>query len=253
MIAGSAQAKHINKFFTSTELPMMNCDETNLLHFPNNPALFPAPKGLVHVVDDNAGLRDTICHLLRIEGYQVRSHASAREFLNCVHAEEGGCVVADVVMPEMSGLQMLAEMKRLQLSIPVVVITGESSVGCAVEAMKLGAADFVEKPFGEGTLLAMVRAALAGNLHSPERWAEIRSIRSRVATLTPRQREVLRALTEGMPNKRIAATLGLSVRTVEFHRSSTMHMMGARNLPALVRMALLAKDEIACRSHDSGT
>ncbi len=209
-----------------------------------NPALIPAPKGVVHVVDDNAGLRETICHLLKIEGFQVRAHSSAREFLSSVRAEDGGCVLADLVMPEMSGLQMLAEMKRLRLSIPVVVITGEGSVAHAVEAMKLGAAEFIEKPFGEKTLLAVVRAALAGNRQAPEERSKIRAIRSRLAALTPRQREVLAALLQGQPNKRIASTLGLSVRTIESLRSGIMQTMGATNLPDLVRMAMYAKDEI---------
>jgi two-component system response regulator FixJ len=171
--------------------------------------------------------------------FDVRAHASARDFLAGLGPGDGGCVVTDVRMPGESGLELLAEIKARGLDLPVIVITAHADVSLAVQAMKSGAVDLLEKPFGEDTLLRSVRQALglrgAGDGHS----SEAAIARDRLASLTAREREVLVGVLEGRPNKIIAHELGISVRTVEAHRARLMVKMQVKSLSELVRISVL--------------
>jgi two-component system response regulator FixJ len=194
---------------------------------------------VVHVIDDDAAVRDSLRLLLKMEAFDVRAHASAREFFASLGPGDGGCVVTDVRMPGESGLELLAEIKARGLDLPVIVITAHADVSLAVQAMKSGAVDLLEKPFGEETLLRSVRQALglrgAGDGHS----SEAAIARDRLASLTAREREVLVGVLEGRPNKIIAHDLGISVRTVEAHRARLMVKMQVKSLSELVRISVL--------------
>lgn len=191
----------------------------------------------VYVVDDDEAVRDSLEALFEAAGLQVTTFPSARQFLDAM-ASPAGCLVADVRMPDMDGLQLLAELAARPSALPVIVITGHGDVPMAVKAMKLGAADFIEKPFNPDVLLASVRNALratpgqSGGL-GPQ-------IAGRLDRLTAREREVLDLLVIGRPNKGIALELGISPRTVEIHRARVMEKMEAESLSHLVRMAMSA-------------
>ena len=154
--------------------------------------------------------------------------------------ESLGCVITDVRMPEISGIDLLRRLKELKIGVPVIVVTGHGDVALAVEAMKIGAADFFEKPFDDDLLLASVRSALREQDGQIKRFAERAEIESRIAALSPRERDVLRGLVEGRANKQIAFDLGISPRTVEIYRANLMNKMQADSLSDLVRMALVA-------------
>ena len=171
------------------------------------------------------------------EGYAVRSHESAGTLLDAIKQNERGCVITDARMPGMSGLDLLAVMKERRVSMPVIVVTGHGDVHLAVEAMKLGAIDFFEKPFDAGALLASVRSALMSENEICPSNAEIRILQKRFATLRKREKEVLAGLLRGQLNKVMANELGLSVRTVEIHRANLMKKMQTKSLPELVKMA----------------
>jgi len=194
---------------------------------------------IVHVIDDDAAVRDSIRLLLRTEDFDVRAHASARDFLTSVEPSEGGCVVTDVRMPGTSGLELLAEIKARGLDLPVIVITAHADVALAVQAMKAGAMDLLEKPFDDEALLGAVRQALGHFVEGESRGSEAASARDRLASLTAREREVLVGVLEGRPNKIIAHELGISVRTVEAHRARLMVKMQAKSLSELVRISVL--------------
>ena len=195
--------------------------------------------GTVHVVDDDQAVRDSLTLLLRVAGFTVASYPSADAFL--LTASQGaGCVVIDVRMPGMGGLELQEELTRRGRRIPVIVMTGHAEVPLAVKAMKAGAVDFVEKPFEEPAMLAAIRRAFTLGLETAREEAEGNEIGSRLAQLTPREREVLDALVAGKPNKIIAYELSISPRTVEIHRARVMDKMAARTLSDLVRMALSA-------------
>ncbi len=197
---------------------------------------------VVYVIDNNSLLRECLLDLLGDGGFQCFAYDSAGSFLNCIDAieQDQGCVVADMWMPDMTGIALLAEIKRRRLSLPVILMSGDDSVTTAVGAMKLGAADFLPKPFDSDTLLLSVREALArsGDLQKGAEKTQI--MQQRLAGLTPREVEVLIDLVSGSPNKIIAHHLGLSVRTVEIHRSNLMAKMHAKNLSDLLHMAVLA-------------
>lgn len=196
---------------------------------------------IVHVIDDDPAVRDSLRLLLKTERFDVRTHASAREFLAVVEPEEGGCVVTDVRMPEVSGFDLLADMKQRRLGLPVIVITAHADVPLAVRAMKAGAVDLLEKPFGDDALLAAVRNALRCKAGDDATDRETAAVRERIARLTGREREVLSGILAGQSNKIIAHELGASVRTVEAHRAHLMAKMCAANLSELVRLSLLAQ------------
>ncbi len=193
--------------------------------------------GTVHVVDDDEAIRDSLTVLLGAAGFAVAAYPSAEAFLTgATHGP--GCVLIDVRMPGMGGLELQEELARRGRRIPVILMTGHADVPIAVKAMKAGAVDFVEKPFEEQAMLTAIRRAFSLGLEAARAEAEGNQIGSRLAHLTPREREVLDALVAGKPNKIIAYELSISPRTVEIHRARVMEKMEARTLSDLVRMAL---------------
>jgi two-component system response regulator FixJ len=196
---------------------------------------------LVHVVDDDASVRDSLSMLLESAGFAVRSYDSAVAFLHAASDRTAGCVLTDVQMPELNGLELQRRMGELGIRLPVIVMTGHGDVPIAVEALKAGALDFLEKPFEEAHLLEAVTSAIAVSQRERDEAAAVADIAARIATLTPREREVLDRLVAGQPNKTIAYDLGSSPRTVEVHRARVMEKMAARSLAELVRMTIAAE------------
>jgi two-component system response regulator FixJ len=196
---------------------------------------------LVHVVDDDASVRDSLTMLLESAGFRVRAHGSAVSFLEAAPDRGVGCVLTDVQMPELNGLELQRRMSALGIRLPVIVMTGHGDVPIAVQALKAGATDFLEKPFDDQQLLSAVNAAIAVSQRARDEAAALADIAARLATLTPREREVLDRLVAGQPNKTIAYDLGSSPRTVEVHRARVMEKMGARSLAELVRMTIAAE------------
>jgi two-component system, LuxR family, response regulator FixJ len=199
-----------------------------------------AAQRVVHVIDDDEGLRESLAFLLRSAALEVRSFDSAKAFLDGLPDAALGCVITDVRMPDMSGIELLRRLKELKVGVPVIVITGHGDIALAVEAMKIGASDFFEKPFDDDLLLASVRAALRQQADQTKRGAERADIEHRILTLSPREKDVLAGLIDGRANKQIAFDLGISPRTVEIYRANLMNKMQAGSLSDLVRMALLA-------------
>ena len=196
-------------------------------------------ESVVHVVDDDEAVRDSMAFLLRSAQLEVEAYESAIAFLGKA-AGAAGCVVTDVRMPEMTGIELVRRLKELGNKLPVIVMTGHGDVPLAVEAMKAGAVDFIEKPFDEATMLTAVRAALARGEAVGKRDAERAEIEQRLSRLSGRERDVLLGLVRGQPNKIIAHNLGISPRTVEVYRANVMAKMDAPSLSDLVRMALVA-------------
>ncbi|WP_245300169.1 response regulator transcription factor [Methylocystis bryophila] len=180
---------------------------------------------------------------LTTEGFSVRRHASARSLLESLKEEESGCVVTDMRMPEMTGLELIQAMKAQGVSMPVILVTAYADVPLAVQAMKLGAVELLEKPFDYEALLRTIREALQQTHADEERRAKTQSILKRFATLTKREKEVLAGLLKGRSNKLIAHDLGISMRTVEVHRGTLMMKMDAKSLPELVQLALVVPPE----------
>jgi two-component system response regulator FixJ len=195
---------------------------------------------VVHVIDDDDAVRDSLEFLLRTAKIDVRTYDSATAFLDALTEATTGCIVTDVRMPGMSGVDLLRQLKARGSRMPVIVITGHGDVQLAVEAMKVGAADFLEKPFDDEVLLASVRSALGRLEQDVQRESERTELNNRVAALSAREREVLEGLVAGKPNKIIAFDLGISPRTVEIYRAHVMTKMNAGSLSELMRMALLA-------------
>lgn len=195
---------------------------------------------LIYVVDDDEAVRHSLSLLLEVRGYRVRSFASAPEFLAAVPSLRPGCLIADIRMPEMDGLELQQRLIERALPFPLIVITGHGDVPLAVRAMKAGAIDFIEKPFAAETILDSTAAALARLGEPRDRDPQAANAAARLALLTPREREVLHGLLAGLPNKSIAYDLAISPRTVEVHRARVMDKMGARSLSELVRMGLAA-------------
>jgi two-component system response regulator FixJ len=203
----------------------------------DNPATAPA----VHIIDDDQALRESLAFLLRAAQLEVRSFDSAKTFLDALPDASLGCVITDIRMPDMSGIELLRRLKELKIGVPVIVITGHGDIALAVEAMKIGAADFFEKPFNDDQLVASVRAALQQQQGQTKRDAERAQIEHRISTLSAREKNVLAGLIEGRANKQIAFDLGISPRTVEIYRANLMNKMQADSLSDLVRMALVVK------------
>jgi two-component system, LuxR family, response regulator FixJ len=197
-------------------------------------------KRVVHVIDDDEALRESLAFLLGTAHFEVRVYDSAVRFLERRGQAEPGCIITDVRMPGMSGLELLRQLVKLGATFAVIVITGHGDVPLAVEAMKLGAVDFLEKPFDDNALIAAVRSALNRREHDLEQDSEKLEIHSRIAALSNRERQVLEGLVAGQANKTIAFALGISPRTVEIYRANLMTKMHASSLSDLVRMALLA-------------
>ena len=200
-----------------------------------------AAQPVVHIVDDDEGLRESLAFLLHSASLEVRSFESAKAFLDKLPHAMPGCVITDVRMPDMSGIELLRRLKELKISVPVVVITGHGDIALAVEAMKMGAADFFEKPFDDDLLVASVRAALRQREDQTKRGAERAEIEHRISSLSPREKDVLAGLIDGRANKQIAFDLGISPRTVEIYRANLMNKMQADSLSDLVRMALISE------------
>ena len=192
----------------------------------------------IHVVDDDPAVRDSLAFLLESAGLPARTYDSAVAFLAIAPGLASGCVLTDVRMPEMDGLELQRRIAALGGNLAVVVMTGHGDVPIAVEALKAGARDFLEKPFGDERLLTVVREALAVSQRAWEEQQASAEVGTRFASLTPREREVLQHLVAGHPNKTIAYDLGTSPRTVEVQRARVMEKMGARSLAELVRMVL---------------
>ncbi len=195
---------------------------------------------VVHVIDDDDAVRQSLAFLLRSAKLEAQTYETAMAFLKALPNIRAGCIVTDVRMPEMSGVELLHRLRELGIGMPVIVITGHGDVPLAVEAMKSGAADFLEKPFDDEVLLASVRSALRHGERDAKRDAEQAEFRERLATLSKREREVLEGLVAGKPNKTIAFDLGISPRTVEIYRANVMTKMKAVSLSELVRMTLIA-------------
>jgi two-component system, LuxR family, response regulator FixJ len=195
---------------------------------------------VVHVIDDDAAVRQSLAFLLSTEGFAVRVYDSAVSFLKALPQAQAGCIVTDIRMPDMDGLELQRRLKEVKTGLPVIVITGHGDVPLAVEAMKAGALDFIEKPFEDEVLLSAIRVALSRHAKDSAREARIAAIRERLKLLSNREREVLHGLVAGKPNKIIAHDLGISARTVEIYRANVMTKMQADSLSDLVRMAFLA-------------
>ncbi|HYX03418.1 MAG TPA: response regulator FixJ [Reyranella sp.] len=193
---------------------------------------------VVHVIDDDVAVRQSLAFLLSTEGFAVRVYDSAVAFLKELPQAQAGCVVTDIRMPDMSGLDLQRHLRETKSGFPVIVITGHGDVPLAVEAMKAGAVDFIEKPFEDEVLLSAIRVALSRNVKDSERLARVAAIRERLSLLSGRERDVLGGLVAGKPNKIIAHDLGISARTVEVYRANVMTKMQADSLSDLVRMAL---------------
>ncbi len=200
----------------------------------------PSDRAVVHVIDDDEAARHSLAFLLGTAGIEVQTYASAVAFLKTAAEVKDGCIITDVRMPDMSGIDLLRRLRELRLEVPVIVITGHGDVPLAVEAMKIGAADFLEKPFDDEALLASVRSALDQQDRNSRRQAERAEIEGRLAALSNRERDVLDGLVAGHANKQIAFDLGISPRTVEIYRANLMTKMQAASLSDLVRMALIA-------------
>jgi two-component system, LuxR family, response regulator FixJ len=194
----------------------------------------------VFVVDDDAGARLSLCALLESAGVASEAHESARGFLAAYQPGRPGCLIADIRMPDMDGLELQEELNRRNAGLPVIVVTGHADVPLAVRAMKAGAVDLIEKPYDDELLLATVRRALAQSLSAREQAAAAEAAKARIASLSARERQVLELLVAGQPNKIIAFELDISPRTVEIHRAHVMEKMEARSLSDLVRAAIAA-------------
>ena len=192
----------------------------------------------VFVVDDDDAVRNSLRMLLKSAGVHAEAYASAQEFLASYEASQPGCLVLDVRMPGMSGLEMQHELNLRGATIPVIFITGHGDIPMAVEAMQHGAFDFLQKPFRDQELLDRVQRALVRDADYRTRLRQTDRIRERLASLSPREREVLDLVTQGKANKMVAGDLGVSQRTVEIHRAHVMQKMEAGSLAELVRMMM---------------
>jgi two-component system, LuxR family, response regulator FixJ len=191
----------------------------------------------VYIVDDDEAVRDSLSVLLESRAYAVRSFGSAPEFLAAAALVPVGCLIADIRMPEMDGLELQQHLIDHSLHFPLIVITGHGDVPLAVRAMKAGAVDFIEKPFTSEAILNSLDIALSRLAASSEQ-DPTATAAAKLALLSPREREVLEGLLAGLPNKTIAYDLAISPRTVEIHRARVMDKMGARSLSELIRLAL---------------
>lgn len=200
--------------------------------------------GTVFLVDDDDAVRDSVSMLMRSAGLRTREFASAAEFLEEWGQDQLGCLLLDVRMPGMSGLELQQELNRRNHTLPIVFISAHGDIPMAVEAVRRGAVDFIQKPFDDQALLDKVVQALASSERRYEEESERLDIRRRVESLTAREREVMSQVVQGKANKVIASDLGVSQRTVEIHRARVMEKMHAASLAQLVRMVLIAEAEL---------
>ena len=198
------------------------------------------PDATVFVVDDDQAMRDGLEFLIRAAGYEARTFESARAFLDACAPDMHGCLLLDIRMPGMSGLELQEHLQRRQITLPVIIVTAYANVPMAVRAMQAGAFDFIEKPFDDTVLINRIRSALSLESQRAASETEVRKIRRRIDELTPRENEVMGLVVDGLLNKQIAARLGVSMKTVEIHRSRVMAKMRAESLAQLVRMVIAA-------------
>jgi RNA polymerase sigma factor (sigma-70 family) len=197
----------------------------------------------VFVVDDDEAMRRSLKWLIESIGVRVRTFASASDFLNNYYGGQPGCLLLDVRMPGMSGLELQSYLAREEIRLPAIIITGHGDVAMAVKAMKAGAVDFIEKPFNDEALLSSIRNAMALGERQQARQLQRAEILTRLEELTPREHEVMDMVTDGKSNREIASALGVSAKTVEAHRARVMDKMRADSLAELVRMALTAGND----------
>ncbi len=200
-----------------------------------------AHDAVVHLIEDDEGVRQGLAFLLTASGFAVRVYESAVAFLEALPSVQPGCVVTDVRMPGIDGLELQRQLNDRQIGLPIIVMTGHGDVPLAVEAMKAGAVDFLEKPFNDEVLLSAIRTAVDRHARDARRNDEAAAVAGKLACLSARERDVLDGLFAGRPNKTIAYDLKISVRTVEVHRAHLMAKMGASNLSELLRMAFLIR------------
>jgi two-component system, LuxR family, response regulator FixJ len=202
------------------------------------------PKAQVYIVDDDDAVRDSLSFQLETAGYQATGFSSGIDFLRVAPTLGTGCLILDVRMPEIDGMDLQSRLNDMKLGLPVIMMTGHGDVALAVRAMKAGAIDFVEKPFSEEAILESIGLALSRTRCAGLENRETDVAMARLAALSCREREVMEGLVAGQPNKMIAFELGLSPRTIEVHRSRIMDKTQARSVPELVRLALAAGVQI---------
>lgn len=193
---------------------------------------------VVHIVDDEEPVRNSLAFLLASSGFAVRTHESATAFLDAAASIRNGCLITDLRMPDIDGVELLRRLRAADALLPAIVITGHGDVQMAVEAMKNGALDFIEKPFADDVLIESIRRAVDQAENQVRTEAAQDAVRERLQLLSDRERQVLKGVVAGLPNKTIAFELGISPRTVEVYRAGLMGKMQARSLPELVRMVL---------------
>jgi len=198
-------------------------------------------EAIVHVIDDDEAMRDSLSFMLEAANYKCITYDSAIAFLEALHGLAPGCVVTDIRMPEMSGLELVRGLRERSLSLPIIVITGHADVPLAVEAMKAGVADFIEKPFDDEVFLKAIRQAMAQEADQQAARDARSEVLAKIESLSGRERDVLDGLVAGRSNKVIAFDLGISPRTIEIYRANLMTKMGASGLSDLIRMTLLAQ------------
>jgi len=194
----------------------------------------------VHIIDDDRMARESLQWLIESAGLAVRVFDSGLDFLDAVEPSTCGCVLLDVRMPDINGMELYARLKRMGILLPVIIVTGHADVAMAVRAMKAGAYDFIEKPYNDALMLERVQSAVSTDQQQRDAQQRVMAIKARVALLTPREQEVLHYVLRSTQNKMIAAKLGISIKTVELHRANLMTKMQARTSTELVRLALLA-------------
>lgn len=196
---------------------------------------------IVYVVEDDDAVRDSLLMLLKAEGYNARGYEDALKFLKEPVAQLQGCLVLDIRMPGMTGMELHRKLVEEKCALPIIFVTGHGDVSMAVEAMKLGAIDFVQKPYREEDLLAKINTALKMDAEQQESLKYKEKLQEKIASLTPRELEIMEMMIEGNANKVIAIELNISQRTVEIHRSRVMQKMGTHSLAQLVQMVLAAR------------
>jgi FixJ family two-component response regulator len=194
----------------------------------------------VYVVDDDKLARESLEWLIDSVGLPVITFESGQAFLNYYNRNITGCLVLDVRMPDISGMDLHARLKQQGCTLPIIIMTGHADVDMAVRAMKAGAYDFIEKPYNDSLMLERIQSAIAFDLDNRKAQERVNSVKERLATLTPREQEVLHFVLKSTANKVIAAELGISIKTVELHRSNLMSKMKASSVTELVRLALIA-------------
>ena len=202
------------------------------------------PEATVFVVDDDDAVRESLAFLLKSVGLKVESFPSAQDFLKSYNPARAGCLVLDIRMPGMSGLELQEKLKQMESMLPIIFITGHGDVPMAVKAIKAGAADFVQKPFRDQELIDRIREVLEEDASARVEKLQKAEILKRIDSLTEREREVMEQVVDGKANKVVAIDLNISQRTVEIHRANVMDKMKARSLAQLVRLVMKARGEL---------